>query len=116
MKLANFPCKIWDIPEQLGLWCLPIMSVSPKTKKFSNKEEPIKMLLSHFRLIVDAEAAWQAWYQLNCNDGQKESWKSRRESLKWFLAHRLTKSKVQGVHHSRNFPTTPLEQLFATLR
>ena len=49
------------------------MSVSPKTKKFSNKEEPIKMLLSHFRLIVDAEAAWQAWYQLNCNDGQKES-------------------------------------------
>ena len=46
------------------------MSVSPKTKKFSNKEEPIKMLLSHFRLIVDAEAAW---YQLNCNDGQKES-------------------------------------------
>ena len=60
-------------PRATGPVMFTYMSVSPKTKKFSNKEEPIKMLLSHFRLIVDAEAAWQAWYQLNCNDGQKES-------------------------------------------
>jgi hypothetical protein len=60
-------------PRATGPVMFTYMSVSPKTKKFSNKEEPIKMLLSHFRLIVDAEAVWQAWYKLNCNDGQKES-------------------------------------------
>ena len=46
-------------PRATGPVMFTYMSVSPKTKqKFSNKEEPIKMLLSHFRLIVDAEAAW----------------------------------------------------------
>ena len=46
-------------PRATGPVMFTYMSVSPKTKKFSNKEEPIKMLLSHFRLIVDAEAAWK---------------------------------------------------------
>ena len=60
-------------PRATGPVMFTYMSVSPKTKqKFSNKEEPIKMLLSHFRLIVDAEAAWLK-HGTNCNNGQKES-------------------------------------------
>ena len=53
MKFANFSSKMYmgHLRATGPLMCT-YMSVSPKTKKFSNKEEPIKMLLSHFRLIV----------------------------------------------------------------